>query len=260
MKKKREKSKVIVRPWLLLFFIATLSISLVSLGLLELYKFITESNRFKIKKVIINGMDVSSVEKYIKGYAKGQNIILFNKEKLKRRIEMNPDVKAVKIKIKFPDTLVIDIEKEVPFALILIDSDLFYVDSDGKIFKIKRAGDFADLPIITGLSPKDLNFSFRLKKCLEIISLFLKKNVDQISELHITKYGSVYVYFTKPKIEIVFSYQIEYLDQNKITKKIAKLKKVLNYFANYDQINPTLIDLDCIKKGAIVRLGNISNG
>ncbi len=266
-KKKKKKNKEndtkknVIRPWLFFICIGILITALISLGLLELYKCISESDRFRIKKIIIHGGE-KQIKEYIKRIFRlkeiDKNIILFDEDELKRKIEMNPDIKTVKIKKKFPDTLIIDIQKEIPFALIVMENNFFYLDSDGNIFKIKKHDEYADLPIITGLEPTDPNFNLWLKKSIEIISLFFKKGIDRISELHITKYGSIHIYFTNPRIEVVLTHQIEYLDQNRTIKKIQELTKILNYFANYAQIKTIFIDLDCIKNGAVVRLENIN--
>ena len=263
-RKKNEKNKAknkVIRPWLFFIFIGVLITALISAGLLELYKYITESDRFRIKKIIIHGGE-KQIKEYIKRILRlkeiDKNIILFDENELKRKIEMNPNIKTVRIRKKFPDTLIIDVKREIPFALIVMENNLFYLDSDGNIFKIKKHDDYADLPIITGLEAIDADFNLWLKKSIEIISLFLKKGIDRISELHITKYGSVHIYFTNPKIEVVLTHQIESLNQDRIIKKIQELTKILNYFANYAQIKTIFIDLDCIKNGAVVRLENIN--
>jgi len=262
--RKNQKSKTkksAIRPWLFFLFAGMLVTSLVSLGLLKLYNLITESPRFRIKRIIINGGDKEEkryVMRILRLKKENQNIILFDKDELEKKIEMNPDIRVVKIRKKFPDTLIIDIKKEIPFALILIGDDLFYLDLKGKIFRIKKRGESVDLPIITGLEPDDPDFNVRLQKAINVIHALVKKGINRISELHVTEYGSAHIYFTSPRVEVIFTHQIEYLDQNRITKKIKELKKVLNYFTNYAQIKITSIDLDCVKNGAVVRLGSVN--
>jgi len=256
-KKKKKPHKKLVRPVFLILFISTFVIASISFGLLKFYQYISNSYRFKIKRVIIRGGE-DELKNTIKQLLKKDNNIFFlDKSAIKRKIEMNPWVKSVEIRKKFPDTIVLDIKKEIPFALVLIGDDLFYINPQGRPFRIKKPEEPVALPIITGINPNRADFRCILKKATELLFCF-KKTPWRISEVHITKYGSAHLYLDNYKVEILFTYQIRNIDQAKIIKKIERLKKVLKYFENYAQIKKIFIDLDCIQKGAVLTLGNIN--
>ena len=258
MKKKRNGTSKVVRPVFLILLFSFLILALVSLGLLKFYQYINNSNRFRIKKIIVYGVEGElrdSVKQLFTSFFIDKNIFFFDKEAIKRRIEMMPEIRSVEIKRRFPDTVVLNIKKETPFALILIGEDLFYVNPYGKLLRIKKTKEYVDLPIITGVNPNMPDFDSILKKAIEIISCFKDMNY-KVSELHISRYGSTHIYLSDYRAEILLAYEIRDINQKEIIKKIQRLKKVLKYFKNYAQIKKIFIDLDCLQKGAVVMLEN----
>ena len=261
MRKRRKKGKSTryVRPVLLIPSIILIIIFGITLGLLELYQYLNKSPHLRIKKIVIKGSE-DGLKKYVMDILDPQkrymNIIFFNTDDIRKKIEMHPYIKSVNIKKQFPDTLIINIKKEIPRALISIGNDLFYVDSEGYIFKKVRYGEYIDLPIITGLDPNSSNFKKRLKKAIKILSIF--KNINryayEISEIHVTKHGNIHLYLYNKGIEVILSHDIDYIGKKEILKKLQRLKKVLNYFSNHDQIRLAFIDLDSIKNGVIIGL------
>jgi len=259
-KKKKKNTKYIIRPGLLTVAIFIILTAGISLGLLEFYQYLNKSSYLRIKKIKIKGID-QDLKKDIVNLCNlknnKMNFIFLNSNDIKQKIEMHPWVRLAKIEKKFPDTLVINIHKEIPYALVIINDDIFYVDSYGNMFKRVRYGEDIDLPIITGLDNNSSNFKNRLKKSIEILHIIKDMNYDlsDISEIHIGKYGNTRLYFCHMKIEVLLSYNIERLNKNSIIKKLERLKKILKYFSNYGQItNILFIDLDCVNKGAIVSL------
>ena len=140
-------------------------------------------------------------------------------------MEMNPWIESVNIKKQFPDTLIINIKKEIPYALISISDDIFYINSDGGIFKIVKVGEYVDLPIITGLSPNSHYFKEKIKKIVKVLQLIKDMNMPELSEIHITKYGSIYLFFCNKGIQVILSHDIEHMHKSELLKKLAKLKK-----------------------------------
>ena len=257
-RKKRRRRKYIRRA-LLIPSIILIIISGISFGLLELYQYLNKSSHLRIKKLIVKG-DEGKLEKYVTSMLNPQkkymNIIFLNTDDIRKKIEINPYIKSVKIKKEFPDTLIINIEKEIPYALINIENDLFYVDMEGYLFKKVNPGEYVDLPVITGLDANSMDFKERLKKGIKILRSFMETNPHkyEISEIHITKYGNVHLYFCHKDIEVVLTHDIDCISQKEIQKKLLRLKKVLNYFSNYAQIKFVFIDLDSIKNGVIIGL------
>ncbi len=258
-KQKQNKTKRSIRPVLLILFTILMTISGITVGLLELYKYLNRSPYLRIKKVIVLSHE-DQLRRYVMGVLKPQarymNIIFFDADEIKKRIEMHPWIKSADIKKEFPDTLIINIKKEIPRALVSLGNDLFYVDTDGYMFKKVRHGEHIDLPVITGLMPNDENFKKRIKKAIKILHTFKETDhyASKISEVYITRYGNVHLYLYNKPIEVIVSHDIDGMDKREVSKKLQSLKKVLNYFSNYAQIRPTFIDLDSIKNGAIIGL------
>lgn len=261
MKKRRRKNKnkKYVRPALLIPSIILIIIFSTTLGLLEIYQYLNKSSHLKIKKIIVNGSE-DNLERWVINSLKLQptytNIIFFNADEIKKKIEMHPWIKSVQIKKRYPDTIIINVRKEMPYAMLSIENDLFYIDLQGKMFKKVEYGKYIDLPIITGLNTNSSNFQKRLKKAIEILQIFkrISRHAQEISEIHITKYGNVHLYFCNKGIEVTLSHNIDNIGKKEVLKKFQRLKKVLNYFSNYAQIRFVFIDLDSIKNGVVVSL------
>lgn len=256
----RKKRKRYVRSSLLIPAIFILLAMGISFGLLEFCQYLRTTSYLEIKKIKIEGVDQELKKSIINlcGLRDVKmNYIFLNDNYLKQRIKMNPWVKSVKIEKKFPDTLIIKIQKETPYALVLIDGDIFYVDSSGDIFKKVRYGENINFPIITGLDNNSPNFKERLKKAIKILNILKKTNFSffDISEIYINKYGNIHLYFCNTGIEVRLFHDITRLNKNEIKRKLNRLKKILNYFSNYGRIgNILFIDLDCMDEGAIIGL------
>ena len=258
-----KKNYFQIRPFFLILFVCVLSFFFVSIGLLKLYQYLYNSKKFRIRKIIIKGANnkiEDCIDKIIGAVLNrmNQNILFLDKPFLIEMIKMDPWIESVNIERKLPDTLIIKVKKRVPVSLILINNSLFYVDSHANIFKIKEKDDPPyDLPLITGLDPGEDNFSKLLKKINQIILYIGKTKFLDVSEFHTNKYGNLHLYLSHPKVDILFSYHIRNENNKDIEKKIQKLKKILNYFSNYDQIKITHIDIDCIRDGAVVSFEEI---
>ncbi len=256
-RKKKRAKYIYARPVFILTVLIFIVIFGISIGLLELYQYIDKIPYFQIKQIKINGCDEKTriyILQNLKLTNIFSNIFFFNTVNLEKKLEINPWIKSVKIKKKFPNALIINIKKEKPYALIVIDNDIFYVDNNAYIFKKVIAGEYMDLPVITGITPKTENFKDWLKKSIEIINIIKNIHLYPLSEIHITKYGNVHLFLCDQDVEVVLSHDIEYITKKNILKKLERLKKVLNYFSNYGAMRNIFIDLDCINKGAIISL------
>lgn len=80
---------------------------------------------------------------------------------LLNEISLDPWVKNIKIKRKLPDTLIINIDEYVPFAIWKDDSNLYLIDENGKIIVIdeKEKREYLDLIIVAGKGSKENIYS-----------------------------------------------------------------------------------------------------
>lgn len=95
---------------------------------------ITDLARVPLGKVNLFELDLADVEK---------------------RILANPWIREVRLTKRFPQTLAVAVTFREPHALFQTSrGDLAYVDSDGQVFGRVNLLTQADLPILTGFSPK----------------------------------------------------------------------------------------------------------
>jgi len=102
---------------------------------------------FSIKKIA-----VSSDEKNIKLIGleslKNLNLIFFDPKTAEIDIvQKNPSIKTVNITKKYPDKIIIDIEKDQPIAVLRADQGFFFLSAEGKIIFKKKDND-TRLPLI----------------------------------------------------------------------------------------------------------------
>ena len=78
----------------------------------------------------------------------GKNTVFLSMEEIRRSIfDNNPLVKKVQVDKAYPGTLVITIEKNQPFAYLLVDRGYFVLSTDGRI--LKKVSDIGSLgPVI----------------------------------------------------------------------------------------------------------------
>ena len=133
-------------------------------------------------------------------------------EDVAEKIEKLFWVDTVKVSKNWPSTVIIDVKKQIPVALVHTpdEQDTFhYVNNKGQLYKAVASGDDLDYPVITGLEKLDeQQYQLGLNKVL----LFLKKvsvnnanlPLHAVSEMHIDEYGELTVYLVDTSFPIYF--------------------------------------------------------
>lgn len=173
---------------------------LISLLFLFLYDYMLTSPYIKIEQVIVTGVD-GEVKGHLLKMAQssvGKSLLALNQYELKQRIEKNPYLKRVSIEKRFPHTLIIQAEKEKPWAIVVME-ELHYMTREGKIFKKIDQTEDMDYPLITGLSKTGGDREMQLKLAIKVLrDLEAEKepwSLQELSEVHVKKYGGVCLYF-----------------------------------------------------------------
>jgi len=162
------------------------------------YNFMTTSDIFAIRDVEFKGMtrvETAEVESLLADLT-GQNILLVPLQSYEKRIEMHPRVERVSMKRVLPDKVTCRVEEREPVALIFTDQFL-EVDRFGMVMEDDEFSAILDLPIITGLSKKDvtvgkLNKNNMLQNALQVLALCKSLGgnfAEGISELRVSDGG-----------------------------------------------------------------------
>ncbi|MCX8064451.1 MAG: FtsQ-type POTRA domain-containing protein [Candidatus Hydrogenedentes bacterium] len=125
------------RKWLKAFGFFV-SISLICIFLLSVTEFALESSSYAIKNVIVQGLESSSPEFFLKKVGLdlvGMNFFLITSSLIERKILSLPSVSSCKVEKIFPDTVIITVEEKIPFATLSINGNLFLIDHTAKVLK-----------------------------------------------------------------------------------------------------------------------------
>jgi len=179
-------------------------------------------------------------------------LALYHLYELKRKMEAHPWIRAVKLERRFPHTLEIEVERQVPAALARMD-DFYYVNRWGEMFKKVSETDDTDLPVITGLSADASEVQKELNQAMHVVKVLESEegdwSVSQLSEIHVSKDGAMSLYFNHMKAEVTFMW-------NELADKMDGLKKVaghLNESGKTEMV--TRINLNYVD-GAVVSFKN----
>jgi cell division protein FtsQ len=121
-------------------------------------RYMTHSPRFAISEISVSGnvrltTDAVAV---LGGVEHGANVFSIDLEAARRKIEEDPWVSSATVTRKLPGSVIIAVEEYEARALVALDGKLFLAASGGEIFKEATPEDPMDLPVITGISNKDV--------------------------------------------------------------------------------------------------------
>ena len=110
---------------------------------------------FSLKKIQVLGepQTLSEAEViHLSGVPLGANLFKVDIQEVQKRLKEHPFFKSVSVQRRLPNALVIEVQEYHP-ELILNTGRLYYVDSDGEIFKdITDSQDKRDFAVLSGLS------------------------------------------------------------------------------------------------------------
>jgi cell division protein FtsQ len=214
------------------------AVLIVSGGFLAI-KVMCESGYFGVEKIrIMNLKRLSSeeivAESDIRG---GDNIFNLNLRMIGKKIEENPWVAKAEIERIFPREVIIRVTEREARAIINLDY-LYYVDTQGEIFKSLSAESQLDYPVITGL---DRNYFLKhpekaealLVKAIDLLDLLAVNTVftvDDISEIHIDSKKGFVLTTDQSGVPVT-------LGHSNFRQKLARLEKI------YHDIQPDLASL-----------------
>ncbi len=126
-------------------------------ALVLLVEALVNSDHFAVKQVEVNGNRRFSAAQVValSDIRQGVGTFDLDLDIIGQKLAENDWIKSAQVWRKLPQTIVIDIVEHQPLFILNLDY-LYYVDGDGDIFRVLRTGDKLDLPLVSGLSRKEI--------------------------------------------------------------------------------------------------------
>lgn len=140
IEKKIRARRRILKIFLLIIFIAAISILLF------------KSEYFNIRNVVVENNNYVSVEEItVLSEIKGVNIFLVKKNKLEDNVKKNPYIESIDIKRRFPSTLVVRVKEKKIKGMIKFQNSFINIDSKGKMVQVINKFPNGEIPLIEGI-------------------------------------------------------------------------------------------------------------
>ena len=245
----RGTGSALLKICLLIVFVAVISISF-----LGLYQYLLSSPYMRLEEVQTTGIGekLRAEIMEVHGLNSDKSLLGINLHELKREIEKHPWIRSVRLERRFPNTLIIDAERQTPLALVLMDR-MYYVNRYGEIFKEVDEQDSVDFPLITGIAKNTARSGEWLRNAVHVMAVLETEaeplSLNQVSEIHVRNDDEMSLYFKHLKAEIRCKW-------HHLKGKMDGLRKVSQHLAKtgkMEQINR--IDLN-YTDGAVVSYKN----
>ncbi len=205
---RRKKSRTIKMPSTAIKIVVAVLLALV-IGwsiYIGIVKFITRSNYFKVKAVIldpslefINRRDISKLI--------GKNIFAIDLQKIQNRLSRRyPQVDKIRIIKQFPNQLLITARKRLPFAQVSIWNKIVTIDEYGVILSsatsrkkslpLITGGRLINKQIIPGISLKNRRISTAIR-IIDTFTNFSELNDYSINNIDVSNLSKIYLRFSK---------------------------------------------------------------
>ncbi len=148
-----KKLSVRILRWFMVISCALLLVG----GVLLLVKIIVDSDHFTVQTIEVSGNKrlVSQDVIELSDIRQGVSTFDLDLEIIGQKLAENDWIRSAYIMRKLPQGIVIDISEREAVFIINLDY-LYYVDSEGEIFKVLRGGDTLDYPLVTGIDRQQL--------------------------------------------------------------------------------------------------------
>ena len=225
-------------------------LTVISLTFVMFYNYLLTSPYMKLENVEILGADEGMKNELLQmcGLTSERGLLSLKLESLRRKIEKHPWVRTATVERRFPHTLIMQVEKQEPVMLVLMDQ-LFYMNGQGQLFKPVLPDEEMDFPILTGLSGTETSQEKKLSQTLHVLSALKGEedrwSIQNLSEIHLDRNGEISLYFNHIQAAINISWQNPARDM----EGLKQVTKHLNESGKIDLV--TQIDLNHVD-GAVV--------
>jgi cell division protein FtsQ len=200
----------------------------------------------------IEGVDEDFKQELISGAGLTRKVSLLELSlgELRRIFETHPWICSARVERRFPHSLHVTVEREVPVAVVLVDG-LFYMNPKGRLFKAVDLDESLDFPVVTGVSALAAESREQLKQAAHIINALRRQeapwSVEGLSEVHVGSEGYVSLYFEHLNAEIKTAW-------GDVGGKITGLDRLVSHLRENGKLGRVAaIDLNQ-KDGAVVSM------
>ena len=217
------------------FLLAVFVLAIIGIGF---YKFadymITKSPMFRLRQIRVSNNHYLPEAQILRssGVAPGTPLFRIPVDSVAMRLLQNPYLEGVSVSRSLPSTLLISVQERVPVAY-LIDRRVYMVDHSGKILIKKPAMQLKNLPLITGLSVKEL-----LKNRTPLLdALDLLKKINEVDHTLLTLISEVHIdHNSNPCLFLVRGGARVEFKKNTIYKNIYLLSELFKNAALLNQL------------------------
>jgi cell division protein FtsQ len=227
----------------------------ISAVFLFFYHYLTVSPYMKLETVEMEGVDSNMRRELIQaaGLNSDLSLLSLNLNTVKEKMKRHPWVRSVKLERRFPNTLIVQAEKEDAWALVLMDDKTYYMNGWGEVFKEVEDSEKMDFPVITGVSKQGSEIRKQLKRAAGVMRILRAQeeswSLGELSEIHLNEGTGMSLYFERLSAEIR-------IQSENPARRIEGLKKVAKHLAQTGRIDEvSSIDLNRIN-GAVVSFKN----
>jgi len=183
----------------------------------------------------------------------GINLITVDLGIIAERLKRHPWIRSASVYRRFPAQLIVEIEERTPRAILSADK-LYYVDDQAEIFTRLLPGDPVDFPLITGVTPDQLNTDGPeiwelIRSGLNLLDLMERTGSDlelsEVSEIRVDPDDGLTLHTRSGRIVILGKGKFEQKMQN-----YGRLRKFLTQTGEWH--NARIINLD-FEDRALVR-------
>ncbi|MBN1625692.1 MAG: FtsQ-type POTRA domain-containing protein [Deltaproteobacteria bacterium] len=256
-RKRQDKGRPLLREMLKFLTSVSFKVLILIVGMASIsfifiyfYKCLINSPYLRLEYIQISGVDeeIKSELIEISGLNDGLSLLTIEPNRIKARMEQHPWVRTVQLEKRFPHTLAVSAEKELPRALVLFES-LFYMNRWGAVFKEVEQGDDVDYPVITGISRADDDAGKKLAIAAAILEGFESESgllsLNDISEIHVNDGGDALIYSMSLPVAIKMC-------SDNLEKGKSRLKRLVTHLQETNMIDTIkVIDMNYLD-GAVV--------
>lgn len=152
------------------------------------------SDSFRIEHIEVRGNQRLSTEDVLalSDIRHGQGTFDLDLELIGQRLEENDWILRARVERLLPRGIKVSIVEHVPCCIINLDY-LYYVDTQGDIFKVLHRGDSLDYPMITGFRRDDLESENVagipwIERVVEVVAELQKRtlfNTGEVAQIHV---------------------------------------------------------------------------
>jgi cell division protein FtsQ len=225
------------------------ALALVAVVGYETYSLLARATFLRLERIEVTGLKRLTRDEVIglAGIHPGQDLLALGLRQVGAQLERSPWVEKVQVRRYFPHMLSITVSEREPAAVVNLGY-LYYLDTQGHVFKPLQDGDRLDYPVLTGVTEEDLakdpnGCREAFRAALGLIELLSKGPVfslADVSEIHYDKGYGFTLFTLRGGVPIR-------LGSGDFTAKLGRLARI------YSELQTTLpalqyIDLDYADK------------